>query len=173
MCPILLEKSIQRTRFALVACFRLTKKWFELKGPILSLTPPGNTFSRKPAQWSRFEVLQKPSTLPRVVWARKSKTGFGFKIGLYRKGYDNVLICNWWAIQLCVFLHDKMMNQFVFVLYVTVMAQWYSTKSHNWPVFLSQCNFQVHNDWFLVFVHIGICTQQESLIRQSLMFYIK
>ena len=43
--------------------------------------PPKITFSRKLAQRARFEVLQKPRTLPRVVWAEESKTGLVFEIG--------------------------------------------------------------------------------------------
>ena len=42
---------------------------------------------QKQVKQAIFWVLQKKSTLSRVVWAEKSKTGLGFEIG---PNYDNV-----------------------------------------------------------------------------------
>ena len=82
-CPIFFEKSIQQTRFTLVLCFRLIKKSIRSqRDNFVSKKSLENTFSPKTSVKSSFlGFTKKSSTLPRVVWAGKSKTGLGFEIG--------------------------------------------------------------------------------------------
>ena len=58
------------------------------------------TKNTKPKNWpnakrARFEVLQKTSNTPCVVWAGEPKTGLGFEIG---PSYDNVPAASQYAI---------------------------------------------------------------------------
>ena len=61
--------------------------------------------NRELVKRAQFQVLQKSSTLPRVVWVEESKNSRGFEIG---PSYDNVPMTSQCATVLesscCIFL---------------------------------------------------------------------
>ena len=81
------EESIRQTRFALVVCFRLTKKsiWAQKSRFCPWKSPGEHLFLKTSVTFPCWGFTKKTSSLPRIVWTREFKTGLGLKIGSLQK----------------------------------------------------------------------------------------